>query len=158
MVAGRPQIALTIMGKAQRRVLDRPPLTLIAAPGASAKAVDWMVARGARQVVPAVGGFTPGYTATRLATFDPSGAHGCLLYLSSSSRLRLRRASVKGRLRTPPCSGRLAVPDLRNSRGCSDAADLEAASARTALRTRGAPYRDPGSQVRDHGGSDVKAN
>src|SRR5262249_23568805 len=93
--------ALTTMGKAQCRMLERPPLTLIAAPGAPAKAVDWMVARGARQVVPAVRGFTPGYAATRLATFDPSGArtictHGSLLHLSHSSRLRLRRASVKG--------------------------------------------------------------
>src|SRR5262249_58961760 len=122
MVAGRPQIALTIMGKAQRRVLDRPPLTLIAAPGASAKAVDWMVARGARQVVPAVGGFTPGYTATRLATFDPSGAHGCLLYLSSSSRLRLRRASVQGRLPPPPRPCWLAVRRLPDHRCCSDSA------------------------------------
>src|SRR5262245_66330498 len=91
------------MGKAQCRMLERPPLTLIAAPGAPAKAVDWMVARGARQVVPAVRGFTPGYAAARLTTVDPSGArticaHGSLLHC-----LRLRVYACSGRPSRDAC-------------------------------------------------------
>src|SRR5215831_17664677 len=92
------------MGKTKRRVLERPPLTLIRSPRAPPQATDRMLARETRQVVPTVRRFPPRYAAAWLATLDPSGAgtirtHGSsqrLRWFLPSSRVRQPRAFRQG--------------------------------------------------------------